>query len=108
MAAKLYQFLGSPFCAKVRKLLEFKGVEFETVEVDYLERKELLIASGQITPDLWQVQFDRTVSGVPVARDGYVFYVGHGNLISFGAMAVKRLKLADDVSSQTMNSLPLQ
>jgi glutathione S-transferase len=47
--AKLYQFLGSPFCAKVRKLLAFKGVEFEVVEVDYLERKELLVASGQIT-----------------------------------------------------------
>ena len=46
--AKLYQFLGSPFCAKVRKLLAFKGVEFEAVEVDYLERKELLVASGQI------------------------------------------------------------
>jgi glutathione S-transferase len=49
MAAKLYQFLGSPFCAKARKLLEFKGVDFEVVEVDYLERKELLIASGQMT-----------------------------------------------------------
>ncbi len=49
MAAKLYQFLGSPFCAKVRKLLAFKGVEFEVVEVDYLERKELLLASGQMT-----------------------------------------------------------
>jgi len=48
MAAKLYQFLGSPFCAKVRKLLAFKGVGFEVVEVDYLERKELLLASGQI------------------------------------------------------------
>jgi glutathione S-transferase len=48
MAAKLYQFLGSPFCAKVRKLLAFKGVEFEVVEVDYLERKELLLASEQI------------------------------------------------------------
>jgi glutathione S-transferase len=48
MAAKLYQFLGSPFCAKARKLLAFKGVEVEVVEVDYLERKELLIASGQI------------------------------------------------------------
>jgi glutathione S-transferase len=48
MAAKLYQFLGSPFCAKARKLLAFKGVEFEVVEVDYLERKELLIASRQI------------------------------------------------------------
>jgi len=49
MAAKLYQFLGSPFCAKVRKLLAFKGVEFEVIEVDYLERKELLLASGQLT-----------------------------------------------------------
>src|SRR5262249_50006699 len=43
-------------------------------------------ASGQITPDLWQVQFSRVVSGIPVARDGYVFYIGHGNLISFGAI----------------------
>jgi len=48
MAAKLYQFHGSPFCAKVRKLLAFKGVEFEVVEVDYLERKELVLASGQM------------------------------------------------------------
>ena len=49
MQARLYQFLGSPFCAKVRKILEFKGVEFEIVELDYLERKELVLASGQMT-----------------------------------------------------------
>lgn len=49
MAARLYQFLTSPFCAKVRKVLDFKDVEYEIVEVDYLERKELLIASGQMT-----------------------------------------------------------
>ncbi|MGH7815537.1 MAG: glutathione S-transferase family protein [Candidatus Binataceae bacterium] len=48
MAAKLYQFIGSPYCAKVRKLLAFKGIETETVEVDYLERAELLRASGQL------------------------------------------------------------
>jgi glutathione S-transferase len=48
MKARLYQFIYSPFCAKVRKILEYKGVEFETVEVDYLERKELLVASGQL------------------------------------------------------------
>jgi glutathione S-transferase len=46
MHATLYQFQTSPFCAKVRQLLHYKGVEFETVEVDYLERKELLLASG--------------------------------------------------------------
>ncbi len=48
MAAKLYQFITSPFCAKVRKILDFKGVDYEVVEVDYLERKELVISSGQI------------------------------------------------------------
>lgn len=48
MKARLFQFISSPFCAKARKLLEYKGVEFETFEVDYLERKELLLASGQI------------------------------------------------------------
>jgi glutathione S-transferase len=48
MAAKLYQFLTSPFCAKVRKVLDFKDVDYEIVEVDYLERKELLLASGQL------------------------------------------------------------
>ncbi len=48
MAARLFQFISSPFCAKARKILAFKGIEHEVVEVDYLERKELVIASGQI------------------------------------------------------------
>jgi glutathione S-transferase len=44
----LYQFATSPFCAKVRKILDFKGLDYRAVEVDYLERKELMIASNQI------------------------------------------------------------
>jgi glutathione S-transferase len=48
MKARLFEFHTSPFCAKVRKILDYKGVEYEIVEVDYLERKELLAASGQI------------------------------------------------------------
>ena len=48
MTARLFQFHTSPFCAKVRKILDYKGVDYEIVEVDYLERKELLAASGQI------------------------------------------------------------
>ena len=48
MAAKLYQFLSSPFCAKIRKILDFKNVDYEVIEVDFLERKELLIASNQL------------------------------------------------------------
>jgi glutathione S-transferase len=48
MKIRLYQFATSPFCAKVRKILDYKGVDYEVVEVDYLERKELLLTSGQI------------------------------------------------------------
>lgn len=48
MTARLYQFAGSPYCAKVRKILDFKGIDHEIIEVDYLERKELLAASGQL------------------------------------------------------------
>ncbi len=48
MKLKLYQFYTSPFCAKVRKILEYKGLDFEIVEVDYIDRHQLLAASGQI------------------------------------------------------------
>jgi glutathione S-transferase len=48
MKLRLYQFITSPFCAKVRKILDYKGLDYEAVEVDYLERKELLLVSGQL------------------------------------------------------------
>ena len=48
MTTRLFQFITSPFCAKVRKLLDYKGVEYEIFEIDYLERKELLAASSQL------------------------------------------------------------
>jgi glutathione S-transferase len=44
----LYQFATSPFCAKIRKILDFKGLDYRVVEVDYLERKELIVASNQL------------------------------------------------------------
>jgi glutathione S-transferase len=45
----LYQFATSPFCAKVRKILDFKGIDYEVIEVDYVERKELVLVSAQMT-----------------------------------------------------------
>ena len=48
MKATLYQFATSPFCAKVRKILDFKGIDYQVIEVDYVERKELIAVSGQI------------------------------------------------------------
>jgi len=49
MTLRLYQFATNPFCAKIRKILDYKGADYELVEVDYLERKELLLVSGQLT-----------------------------------------------------------
>ncbi|HUS63961.1 MAG TPA: glutathione S-transferase N-terminal domain-containing protein, partial [Kofleriaceae bacterium] len=43
---KLYQFAYSPFAAKVRKCLELKGIAYQTVEVPYLDRRELMSVSG--------------------------------------------------------------
>jgi glutathione S-transferase len=37
----LYQFSTSPLCAKLRKLMHYKGVDFDTIEIDYLKGKEL-------------------------------------------------------------------
>src|SRR5579885_735801 len=48
MSARLFQFYPSPLCAKIRKILEFKGIAYDVAEVDYLDRRELLAASGQI------------------------------------------------------------
>jgi glutathione S-transferase len=45
---RLYQFVTSPFCAKVRKILDYKGIDYELVEVDYVDRRNLLAASGQM------------------------------------------------------------
>lgn len=47
MGVRLYQFVDSPFCAKVRKILDYKGVDYDLVEVDYLDRSAVFEASGQ-------------------------------------------------------------
>ncbi|HKD65287.1 MAG TPA: glutathione S-transferase family protein [Candidatus Binataceae bacterium] len=53
MTNRLFQFYPSALCAKTRKLLEFKGLAYDVVEVDYVDRAALLAASGQIeTPAL--------------------------------------------------------
>src|SRR5579885_1177269 len=48
MNPRLFQLYPDPHCAKVRKLLEFKGISYEVVELNYLDRGELLAASGRI------------------------------------------------------------
>jgi glutathione S-transferase len=41
MRPKLYQYAACPFCNKVRSLLRYKGVDFETIEVHPLNKKEI-------------------------------------------------------------------
>jgi len=68
MKSKLYQFYPSPFCAKVRKILEYKGIEFEVVEVDYLDRGELLAASGNIMVPVWVAGGEATYDSNKIAE----------------------------------------
>lgn len=64
MKATLYQFMTSPFCSKVRKILDYKGLDYQIVEVDYVERKELIAASGQIMVPALRLE------GVPGGGEG--------------------------------------
>ena len=48
-------------------------------------------ASGPLSPDVWQIAFSRAIAGVPVVGERYVFTIGHGNLISFGAPRWSRI-----------------
>lgn len=41
MKPKLYQYAACPFCNKVRSMLLYKGVDFETIEVHPLNKKEI-------------------------------------------------------------------
>ena len=49
-------------------------------------------ASTQLTPETWQIVFDHVVSGVRVDGEKYLFTIGYGNLISFGASRWSRIE----------------
>lgn len=55
MKPKLYQYAACPFCNKVKTLLEYKGVDYETVEVHPLNKKE--------------IEFSRDYRAVPIYID---------------------------------------
>ena len=42
-------------------------------------------ASGPLNAQTWQIVYDRRIDGIPVTGDRFIFYIGHGNLIAFGA-----------------------
>jgi subtilisin-like proprotein convertase family protein len=48
-------------------------------------------ASGRLLDNVWQLSFDHVVAGIPVIGDRFVFSIGHGKLISFGASRWSRI-----------------
>lgn len=55
MKPKLYQFEACPFCNKVKSVLNYKGVSYETIEVHPLNMKE--------------IEFSRDYDAVPIYID---------------------------------------
>jgi len=66
----------------LRNFMAGRPLLFKTEDAELVLDRE---ASGNPTPELSQIVFKRQVGGVPVAGDRYLFYIGHGNLIAFGA-----------------------
>lgn len=58
MAIRLYQFAYSPYAAKVRLVLDLKRLDYDLIEVPYLDRTEVMRLTHQIV--------------VPVLTDGAV------------------------------------
>lgn len=50
MKPKLYQYEACPFCNKVKSLLEYKGVDYEVVEVHPLKKTELEFSEYKKVP----------------------------------------------------------
>jgi hypothetical protein len=73
-----------PFIAANRALLMADDTEL------VLDRE----SSGPLLDEVWQISFDRVVAGVPVAGERYLFTIGHGNLISFGAPRWSRIDVS--------------
>ncbi len=46
MKPRLYQYAACPFCSKIATLLRYKGVDYDTVEVHPLKKKEIAFSTG--------------------------------------------------------------
>jgi microsomal prostaglandin-E synthase 2 len=55
MKPKLFQYAACPFCSKVRMILKYKGVDYDTIEVHPLNKKE--------------IQFSKDYQAVPIYID---------------------------------------
>lgn len=47
---KLYQYETCPYCEKVRRKLAELGIEYEKIEVDYINKPDVVINTGGTVP----------------------------------------------------------
>lgn len=65
--AQLYLAEPSPLCAKVRKVLEFKGIDHTVVEVDPLDREELLKMTGHASVPVLRMDGETIAESTAIA-----------------------------------------
>lgn len=50
---QLYQYAVCPFCCKVKAALRYKGIDYETIEVHPLNKKEIAFSKGYKKVPIW-------------------------------------------------------
>jgi len=69
MTPKLYQYAACPFCNKVRSILKYKGIDFETVEVHPLNKKEIAFSEQyRAVPIYIDSQGNQVNDSTPIMR----------------------------------------
>jgi microsomal prostaglandin-E synthase 2 len=69
MKPQLYQYAACPFCNKVRSLLRYKGVDFETIEVHPLNKKEIAFSADYRAVPIYKDSKGRQVNdSTPIMR----------------------------------------
>ncbi len=72
-------------------LVEFARTHRSLLLADPSEMTLNREGSAEIGDDVWQIVFDRVVSGIPVVDERYLFTVSHGRLAAFGASRWSRI-----------------
>ncbi|HTL47786.1 MAG TPA: glutathione S-transferase N-terminal domain-containing protein [Verrucomicrobiae bacterium] len=68
MKPKLYQYAACPFCNKVRSILQYKGVDFETIEVHPLKKKEIAFSEYKAVPIYVDSKGTQVNDSTPIMR----------------------------------------
>ena len=69
MKPKLYQYEACPFCHKVKSILDYKGIDYEKIEVHPLKKTELAFSPGYRAVPIYMDSEGRQVNdSTPIMR----------------------------------------